>query len=164
MSHRTLAGLIIALVASSGQSPVQPSALAEAARPGAVAVQVLVSASPGTQTPDGDWCIGDAPAITLTPQVLTLASPQSEVTEGTIVWQVCLHNQQSLPKEDCDGHGPGRWENSVMTFLSGPAPSSITTFQQVQVRGWRVQFQPTAGSGYKSEMSASFNLDRTCLP
>jgi len=160
MSHRALVGLIITLVASSGQSPVQPSALAEAAPP--VAVQVLVSASPGTQTPDGDWCIGDAPAITLMPQVLTLASPQMEVTEGTIVWQVCLHNQQSLPKEDCDGHGPGRWENSVMTFLSGPAPAFITTFQQVQVRGWRVQFQPTAGSGFKSGTSAPFNLDRTC--
>ena len=161
MSHRTLAGLIMALVASSGQSPIQPSALAEAAPH--VAVEVLVSASPGTQTPDGDWCIGDADAITLTPQVLTLASPQIEVTEGTIVWQVCLHNQQSLPKEDCDGHGgPGRWTNAVMTFLSGPAPSSITTFQHVPVRGWRVQFQPTAGSGYERETSASFNLDRTC--
>jgi len=51
-----------------------------------------------------------------------------------------------------------------MTFLSGPAPSSITTFQDEPLQGWRVQFQPTRGSGFESEMSASFNLDRTCLP
>ena len=139
------------------------SALAEAARP--VAVQVLVSASPGTQTPDGDWCIGDAPAITLTPQVLTRTDPPIEVTEGTIVWQVCEQHHQPLPRVYCDGQGaPGRWTNEVMTFLSGPAPSSIHTFQDEPLQGWRVQFQPTRGSGFESEMSASFNLDRTCLP
>ena len=159
MSHRALAGLIVALVASSGQSPVQPSALAEAGPP--VAVEVLVTASPGTQTAAGDWCIGDAPAITLTPQVHNT----EPVTEGTIVWQVCQQQHQSVPRVYCDGHGGhGRWSNQVMTFLSGPAPSSITTMQDELVQGWRVQFQPTHGSGLERATSDSFNLDRTCLP
>ena len=160
MSHRALAGLIVALVASSGQSPVQPSALAEAAPPAAAAVEILVSASTGTQTSEG-WCIDSAPSVTLTAQVIKVAD-QSEVTEGTIVWQVCQHNSEALPYADCDGRGPGRWTNAAMSFLSADPTPSITTFQVPLVRGWRLQFHPVRGSGLGSATFDSFNLDRTC--
>jgi len=82
MSHRRfrkvliVAGLTVFVFSSVAGALIVNwfSALAEAAPH--VAVEVLVSASPGTQTADSVWYIGDADAITLKPQVLTLASPQ----------------------------------------------------------------------------------------
>ena len=110
MSHRTLAGLIIAVVASAGQSSVQPSALAEAAPTPTVAVEVVVTASTGALNPAGDFCIDAASPVTLTPQVRTLDQNQVTVTEGTIVWQNCVHQGGPLPKTTCDERGgPGRW-------------------------------------------------------
>jgi hypothetical protein len=174
MSHRALAGLIIVLVASSGQSPVQPSALAEAAQPGAVAVEVSLvpdgvvvhlpggETLPATPSGDGDWCIDNAVSVTLTAHVVAVAS-QSEVTEGWLGWQFCADRMhQGLPKEDCDGHGPGRWLRPVRNDLSVDSTPSLTTFPQVPVRGIRLEYLPNPGSGFESATSQSFNLDRTC--
>ena len=54
MSHRTFAGLIVALVAGSVMSPA-------GAPPPAAALDVevgLVSVVPGTETAPGHWCVG----------------------------------------------------------------------------------------------------------
>jgi hypothetical protein len=153
MSHRTLAGLIIALLASSGQSEAQPAAVEVS----------LVSVSPGTPSGDGDWCIG-AERVMLTAHVVDLAS-QSEVTEGTIVWQVCQSPLLGgLPKEDCDGHGPARWAGAVISDLSFDSTPSIGTSPLVPVLGFRLQYRPAPGSGFKRATSESFNLDKTCSP
>ena len=160
MSHRTLAGLIVALVASSGQSP---SDLSMAAQLAAVEVS-LMSVSPGTPSGDGDWCIGAAEEVMLTAHVVGLAS-QSEVTEGTIEWQVCESRAtlEGLPKEDCDdGHGPARWVGAVISDLSFDSTPSLSTFEDLPVLGWRLQYRPASGSGFKRATSESFNLDRTC--
>jgi hypothetical protein len=157
MSHRTLAGLIVALVASSGQSP---SDLSTAAQPAAVAVSLL-SVSPATPSGD-DWCVDAAAEVTLTAHVVDLAS-QSEVAEGTIEWQTCTSpTLEGLPKEDCDGHGPARWAGAVISDLSVDSTPSLHTRFVVPVLGFRLQFRPAPGSGFKRATSASFNLDRTC--
>jgi len=168
-SHRPVVGLIIALVASSGQSPVQPSALAEAAAPTAVEVRLL-DVTPGTPASNGvDWCVGSvasAPAVTLTADVVTLAAPQSEVSEGTVEWQVCESGgmpRQGSPKDGCDvGHGSARWRGAVLSDLSFDSTPSLVTRFQLPVLGFRLQYHPASGSGFERATSVSFNLDRTC--
>jgi hypothetical protein len=155
MLHRTLAGLIVTLVAGSGSS-----GLSTAARPTAVEVELL-SVSPGTPSGDGDWCVDAAAEVTLTAHVVDLAT-QSEVTQGTIEWQDCESQTVGLPKENCDGHGPARWVGEVISDLSGDSTPSLQTRFVVPVLGFRVQFRPTAGSNFKRATSVSFNLDRTC--
>ena len=192
MSHRTL--LIVALVASLGPSPVQFSAIAEraasptvlasqpvpamyelasstesdlttAAQPAATEVS-LVSVSPGTPSGDGDWCIG-AERVMLTAHAVDVAS-QSELTTGTIEWQICESRAtlEGFPKEACDDeHGPTRWVGAVITDLSADDPTpSIGTEPLVPVLGFRLQYRPAPGSGFKRATSESFNLDMTCLP
>ena len=162
MFHRTLAGMIVALVASSGQSP---SDLSTAAQPAAVEVS-LVSVSPGTRSGD-DWCVGAAEEVILTAHVVDPAS-QTEVTEGTIEWQVCESRAtlDGLPKEDCDdGHGPEHWVGAVISDdLSFDATPSLDTHQTVPVLGFRLQYRPAPASGFKRSTSESFNLDKTCSP
>jgi hypothetical protein len=157
MSHRAVAGLIVALVVGSGQSMQ--------AQPAAVEVS-LVSVSPGAPTGDGDWCIG-AEQTVLTAHVVALAS-QSEVTQGTIVWQVCQRTEKGflpgLPKEDCDGRGSARWGGAVISDLSFDSTPSLATDPPAPVQGFRLQYRPAAGSGLKRATSQPFNLDHTCSP
>jgi hypothetical protein len=160
MFHRTFAGLFVALVVSAVQSP---SDLSAAAQPTALEVNLL-SVSPGTPSGDGDWCVDATPGseVTITADVIDLTS-QSEVTEGTIVWQVCESQTEGLPKEACDGrHGPGRWVGEVISDLAFDSTPSLATRFTVPVLGFRLQFRPPSGSGFKRTTSASFNLDRTC--
>ena len=108
-----------------------------------------MSVSPGTPSGDGDWCIG-AERVTLTAHVVDLAS-QSEVTEGTIVWQVCESRAtlEGLPKEDCDdGHGPARWVGQVISDLTSDSTPSLSTGPNVQILGFRLQYRPAPGSGF----------------
>jgi len=158
MSHRTLAGLAITLIASLGQSPNAPSAAAQRA-----AVQAEVeSVVPGTLTADGDWCVGTAVEVVLTAHVIDLTS-QSDVTEGTLEWQVCQSPQLvGLPKEDCESHGSARWAGAVISDLSfDPTPSLRSRFV-APVLGWRLRYRAARGSGFKSATSEPFNTDRTC--
>ena len=158
MSHRAVAGLIVlAVVAGSGQ-------LMQAQR---AAVDInLVSVVPGTLTGAGDWCVGTGPVV-LTAHVVAQAS-QSEVTEGTVVWQVCERTvkgfPQGLPKEDCDGRGSARWGGAVISDLSDDSTPSLTTNFTVPILGFRLQYSPAPGSGFKRATSGPFNLDRTCSP
>ena len=156
MFHRTFAGLIVALVATSGQAP---SGLSMAAQPAAVDVS-LVGVSPGTPSGDGDWCVGAA-EVTLTAHAVDLAS-QSELTEGTIEWQTCGDHQGGLAKEDCDGPGPGRWSVAINSFLSDDPLASLSTPFDLPVLGFRMRYRPAPGSGFQRATSESFNLDRTC--
>jgi hypothetical protein len=155
---------------SSPTSPIMPAATS-ATDPGSSATTVstqaqpaaaevsLVSVSPGTPSGDGDWCIG-AERVTLTAHVVNAS--QIEVTDGTIVWQVCSGPQGGLPKETCDGHGPGRWSGAVLSDLSFDSTPSIGTNPTVPVLGFRLLYRPAPGSGLKRATSESFNLDMTC--
>jgi hypothetical protein len=155
MFHRTFIGLIVALVASSVLSPA-------AAQPAAVELSLL-SVTPGTPSGDNEWCIGAARAM-LTAHVVDAAS-QSEVTEGTIVWQVCQGpDLGGLPKEDCEVPGAPRWVGAVLSDLSFDSTPSIGTAPNVPVLGFRLQFRPAPGGGFQRATSVSFNLDTTCLP
>jgi hypothetical protein len=157
---------------SSPTSPIPPAATSPT-RPGSSATMVttqakpaaaevsLVSAFPGTPSGDGDWCIG-AERVTLTAHVVNTS--QSEVTEGTIVWQECDGPQGGLPKEACDGRGPGRWSGVILSDLSSDSTPSIGTSPRVPVLGFRLLYRPAPGSGLKRATSESFNLDQTCTP
>lgn len=165
MTHRTLAGLIT-LLAISPLSQVQASEsdLSAAARPADVQVSLL-SVVPGTPSGGGDWCIGTErvmlTAIAIDP------STQSEVTEGTIVWEVCESTSQltGFPKEDCARKGgPVRWRGAALSDLAFDSTPSIGTAPLVPVLGFRLQFRPAKGSGLARATSAPFNLDTTCSP
>jgi hypothetical protein len=173
MKSVNLTGLIVVLVASSGQSPVQRTAIAGGlespsvmAAPQLAAVEVsLVSVSPGTPSGEGDWCIDAVERVMLTAHVVDLAT-QREVTEGTIVWQVCQGGRSlaGFPKEDCDAHGAARWGGAVISDLSFDSTPSIGSSPLVPVLGFRLQYRPAAGSGFKRATSQPFNLDKTCAP
>ena len=115
MTHRTLAGLIALLAISPlSQAQTSESDLSAAARPADVQVS-LMSVVPGTPSGGGDWCIGTA-RVMLTAIVVNPAT-QSEVTEGTIVWQVCESVSQldwvpegGLRREG----GPVRWRGAAL--------------------------------------------------
>lgn len=119
----------------------------------------LVSAFPGTPSGDGDWCIA-AERVTLTAHVVNTS--QIEVTVGTIVWQTCDGPQGGLPKEACDGRGPGRWSGVILSDLSFDSTPSIGTSPRVPVLGFRLLYRPAQGSGLKRATSESFNLNMTC--
>ena len=156
MSQRAFSSLVLALGASS------VLLLAGAAQPGAVAVSLL-SVVPGTPSGDGAWCVGTE-RVMLTAGAVDVAS-QSELTEGTIVWQVCESPRGGFPKEACDtGVGSARWRGVVLSDLSFDSSPSIGTSPIVPVLGFRMQYRPASGSGLKSATSASFNLDTTCSP
>ena len=143
-------------------SPTPSDSSATAVKPPAqtAAVEVsLVSVVPGTPSGDGDWCIG-AERVTLTAHVVDAS--QNEVTEGTLVWQTCHGPRGALPKEACDGPGSGRWSANITSLLSFDSTPSIEPNPQVPVLGFRLQYQPARGSGFKSTTSEPFNLDRTC--
>jgi hypothetical protein len=155
---------------SSPTSPIAPAAISPT-HPGSSATMVstqaqpapaevsLVSVFPGTPSGDGDWCIG-AERVTLTAHVLNTS--QVDVTEGTIVWQECDGPQGGLPKEACDGRGPGRWSGVALSDLSIDSTPSIGASPTVAVLGFRLLFRPAQGSGLKRATSESFNLDMTC--
>ena len=160
---------------SSPTSPTTPTATPPAppgssaatvstqAQPAAVEVS-LVSVSPGTPSGDGDWCTG-LQQVTLTAHVVDTS--QSEVTEGTIVWQACSGagpHQGGLPKEACDGHGGARWSDQLLSFLSPTDPTPSITTGLVPLLGWRLLYRPAPGSGFKRATSEPFNLDTTCSP
>ena len=143
-------------------SSTPPGSSATTVRPPAqaAAVQVsLVSVVSGTPSGDGDWCIGDVP-VAVTAHVVDTS--QNEVTEGTLVWQTCHGPRGGLPKEACDGRGPGRWSGAILDDLSFDSTPSISTSPNVPVLGFRLQFQPAQGSGFKRTTSEPFNLDLTC--
>ena len=163
MTHRTLAGFIVALVAIVGHSPVlfTDRGLKPAAQRAATAVSLL-SVSPGTPSGDADWCIGAERAM-LTAHVVGLAS-MSEVTTGTIEWQVCEGRLDGFPKEDCGGHGFVQWRGAVISDLSSDSTPSIGSQPRVPVLGFRLRYRPAPGSGFLGATSEPFNLDTTCSP
>jgi hypothetical protein len=123
-----------------------------------------MSVVPGTPTGDGDFCIG-TDRVMLT--AIAFASTQIELTQGTIVWEVCESVSQltGFPKEDCAGKGgPVRWRAAALTDLAFDSTPSIGTAPLVPVLGFRLQFRPAKGSGYARATSAPFNLDTTCGP
>ena len=173
MKSSVLTGLIVVLAASSGQSPVHSNAIAggvasprvmAAAQLAAVDVS-LVSVSPGTPSGGGDWCIDAVERVMLTAHVVDLAT-QREVTTGTIVWQVCQGGRslEGFPKEACDAHGAARWGGAVISDLSFDSTPSIGSSPLVPVLGFRLQYRPAPGSGFKRATSEPFNLDKTCSP
>ena len=157
MSHRTLACLIVALVASSGLSPA-------AAQPAPVEV-ILLSVTPGTPSGD-DWCVGNA-EVTLTAHVVDIAT-QTEVTEGQLSMQFCVTPRPrpsvGSPKEDCDAPGPSRWISAGDYDLALVNPPSFTHTTGVPVLGVRFQFRPAPGGEFQRTTSVPFNLDTTCGP
>jgi hypothetical protein len=141
-------------------TPPGSSATTGSTRAPSAGVQVgLVSVVSGTPSGDGDWCIGTE-RVALTAHVVDTS--QNEVTEGTIVWQTCEGPRGGLPKESCDGHGPGRWSGVILSDLSFDSTPSIGTSPRVPVLGFRLQYRPAQGSGFKRATSESFNLDMTC--
>ena len=136
---------------SSPTSPATPMATSLAspnvsAKAQAAAAQVsLVSVVPGSPSGDGDWCIG-AERITLTGHVVDAA--QNEVTNGTIVWEVCESQRGGLPREACDERGGGRWRGNVISDLSFDSTPSIGTSPRVPVLGFRLQYRPAPGSAF----------------
>ena len=143
-------------------SPTPAGSSATTVRPPAQAAAVevsLVSVVPGTPSGDGDWCIG-AERVTTTAHVVDTS--QNEVTQGTLVWQVCHGPRGGLPKEACDGPGSGRWVGEQMGDLSFDSTPSIEPRPLVPVLGFRLQYQPVRGSGFKRTTSEPFNLDTTC--
>ena len=165
--------LIFTICGCSSSSPTSPStptatspsasgSSPTAARPPAQAAAVvvsLVSVVPGNPSGDGDWCIG-AERVTLTAHVVDTS--QNEVTEGRLVWQTCHGSRGGLPKEACDGSGPGRWNAEQWIHLAIDSTPSIQPRPRVPVLGFRLQYQPAKGSGFKATTSESFNLDTTC--
>lgn len=94
-------------------------------------------------------------------------STQSEVTEGTIVWEVCERVSQftGFPKEDCARKGGSvRWRAVALSDLTFDSTPSIGSEPLVPVLGFRLQFRPAKGSGLAGATSAPFNLDTTCSP
>src|SRR5262245_1972989 len=183
MSHRVLAGLIIALVASSGLSPVQLSARAEAAQPApapTVKVELIDVAEvvpdpqggpsvlvPATLCPNQiDWLVGalttPATRVLLTANAIDLTrSTQPELTDGEIALQVCERHRQDFPKEECDVAHAARWNTEV--FIPDISRDSTPTFGtsfQSSVFGFRFQYVPVPGSGFERATSASFNIYR----
>ena len=145
---------------ATSPSPSGSSATTARPQPQAAAVEVsLVSVVPGTPSGDGDWCIG-AERVKTTAHVVDTS--QHEVTQGTLVWQTCHGPRGGLPKEACDGHGPGRWSDAVFSGLSSDSTPSISTSPTVDVLGFRLLYRPAQGSGFKRATSDSFNLDTTC--
>jgi hypothetical protein len=155
MSHRAGVGVILALVAGSGQSMQ--------AQPAAVTVNVL-SVVPGTPAGVNDWCVGDEgdQRVVITAQVVASGV---EVTQGTVAWQVCEGHAGGLPKEECQRGGSGHWKTSQISELSfdHSTPSLDTPFR-LPILGFRLQFSPVARSGLKRAIGEPFNLDRTCSP
>ena len=151
MSHRAAVGVILALVAGSGQSMQ--------AQPAAVAVNLL-SVVPGTPAGVNDWCVGDQPVV-LTAQVVASGV---EVTQGTVAWQVCESHSGGLPKEGCQRGGSGRWKTSQFSELWFDSTPSLETPFRLPILGFRLQFSPVARSGLKRAIGEPFNLDRTCSP
>jgi hypothetical protein len=165
--------LIFAVCGCGSSSPTSPSrptatsptpsgSFATTVRPPAQAAAVevsLVSVVPGTPSGDGDWCIG-AERVTLTAHVVNTS--QTEVTEGTVVWQECHGPQGGLPKEACDGRGPGRWSGVILSDLSFDSTPSIGTNPTVPVLGFRLLYRPAQRSGLRRATGESFNLDMTC--
>jgi hypothetical protein len=147
---------------ATATSPTPPGSSATAVKPPAQAAAVevsLVSVVPGTPSGDGDWCIG-AERVTTTAHVLDTS--QNEVTQGRLVWQTCHGSRGGLPKEACDGPGSGRWVGDMRSDLSLGSTPSIEPKPQVPVLGFRLQFEPVPGSGFKKTTSEPFNLDTTC--
>ena len=157
---------------SSPAAPTTPSATLPNPPPGSSAATVssqaqlasvevsLVSVSPGTPSGDRDWCVG-AEDVTLTAHVV--GTSETEVTEGTIVWQTCTTPQLGgAPREACDRKGGARWSDQTLSELSYDATPSITTGFTVPVIGFRLVYRPRAGAGVKRTTGQSFNLDRTC--
>ena len=143
-------------------SPTPSDSSATAVKPPAQAAAVevsLVSVVPGTPSGDGDWCIG-AERVTTTAHVVDTS--QNEVTQGWLVWQTCHGPRGGLPKEACDGSGSGRWVGDMRSDLSIGSTPSIEPKPTVPVLGFRLQFQPVPGSGFKTTTSEPFNLDTTC--
>jgi len=158
MSHRTLASLIVALVASSVLSPA-------AAQPAAVEV-IIDSVTPGTPSGDGDWCIGDA-EVELIAHVVDVAS-QSVVTEGQLWMQFCVARTlgalNGFAKEDCEATGPPRWLSISGHDLAAVNPADFTHNPGVLALGVRFQFRPASGGEFQRATSVPFNLDTTCGP
>ena len=155
MSHRTFSRFIVALVASSAWSLA-------VAQPADVVVS-LVSVSPGTPSGENEWCVGDD-QVMLTAHVIDVAS-QTEVTEGTIVWQTCDGpDLAGHPKEDCAAPGSARWKGVVLSDLSFDSTPSIGASPVPPVLGFRLQFRPAPGGSFKRATSVPFNLDTTCSP
>ena len=167
------AALIFTICGCSSSSPTSPSTpvatsstppsssaatVSTQAQPATVEVS-LVSVVPGTPSGDGDWCIG-AERVTTTAHVLDTS--QNEVTQGTLVWQTCHGPRGGLPKEACDGPGSGRWTGEQLSDLSFDSTPSIEPRPRVPVLGFRLQFRPVQGSGFKRTTSQPFNLDTTC--
>ena len=148
--------------AATSSTPPSSSAttVSTQAQPATVEVS-LVSVVPGTPSGDGDWCIG-AERVTTTAHVLDTS--QNEVTQGRLVWQTCHGSRGGLPKEACDGPGSGRWVGDMRSDLSLGSTPSIEPKPQVPVLGFRLQFEPVQGSGFKRTTSEPFNLDTTCSP
>ena len=147
---------------ATATSPTPPGSSATAVKPPAQAAAVevsLVSVVPGTPSGDGDWCIG-AERVTTTAHVVDTS--QHEVTQGMLVWQTCHGPRGGLPKEACDGRGSGRWVGDMRSDLSLGSTPSIEPKPQVPVLGFRLQFEPVQGSGFKRTTSEPFNLDTTC--
>ena len=94
--------------------------------------------------------------------VHVLDTSQNEVTQGTILWEECDGPRGGLPKEACDGPGSGRWTDEILSDLSLDSTPSIEPKPQVPVLGFRLQFRPPQGSGFKRTTSEPFNLDTTC--
>jgi hypothetical protein len=143
-------------------SPTPSGSSATTVRPPAQAAAVevsLVSVVPGTPSGGGDWCIG-AERVTTTAHVVDTS--QNEVTQGTLVWQTCHGPRGGLPKEACDRTGSGRWTGEQLSDLSLDSRPSIEPRPRVPVLGFRLQYQPVQGSGFKRTSSEPFNLDTTC--
>jgi hypothetical protein len=169
------AAVIFAACGCGASSPTSPSAstpvatsstppsssgttVSTQAQPATVEVS-LVSVVPGTPSGDGDWCIGPE-RVTLTAHVVDTS--QTEVAQGTVLWEECDGPRGGLPKEACDGHGPGRWVVVPMSDLSFDSTPSIGTSPTVPVLGFRLSYRPEPGGGFKRTTSESFNLDMTC--
>ena len=73
------------------------------AQPATVEVS-LVSVVPGAPFGDGDWCIGAA-RVTLTAHVLDTS--QSEVAQGTILWENAMAHAGACPRRLATGMVPG---------------------------------------------------------
>src|SRR6187455_2770182 len=156
--------LIFAVCGCGSSSPTSPSSAtatsptpsdssATAVKPPAQAAAVevsLVSVVPGTPSGDGDWCIG-AERVTTTAHVVDAS--QNEVTQGTLVWQTCHGSRGGLPKEACDGPGSGRWAAEQLSDLSFDSTPSLEPKPRVPVLGFRLQYQPVQGSGFKRTTS-----------
>src|SRR5262245_51293372 len=184
MSHRALVGLIVALVASSGQSPVQLSAFAEAAPPApAPTVKVeLIDVEEVVPYPQGgpsvlvpatlcpnqiDWLVGlGATRVLLTVHAIDLTSQtHPELTEGEIASQHCALHRQSqsilVPRELCEVGHTARWDpGASFPDISLDHSPTFGFFPPLGGSGWRFQYIPVHRSSFESETSDSFNIYR----